>query len=95
LVKSVNRRSVKSVTSVNSRSVKSIKSVNKRSVKSVKSVNIRLTWVMKRLRFDFFKGKKKRIKHFVLTKMMSFRFMSVQLIGRLKGGSVQFGSIIV
>jgi hypothetical protein len=34
------------------------KSVNRWSVKSVKSVNIQSTWVMKRRRFDFFKGKK-------------------------------------
>jgi hypothetical protein len=55
----------------------------------------RLTWVMKRRRFIFLKEKKK-IKRFVLTKTMSFRFMSVRLIGRnkrlfgyhLKGGLV-------
>jgi len=32
--------------------------------------------------------KERKIKHFVLTKTTSFRFMSVRLIGRLKGGSV-------
>jgi len=63
--------------------------VNRRSVKSVKSVNIRLNWVMKRRRFDFFKGKKMIIR-FVLTKTTSFHFMSVRLIGRNR---IRFGSV--
>jgi hypothetical protein len=44
---------------------------------------------MKRRRFDFFKGKKIKIKRFVFTKMTSFRFMLVWLIGRIKDGSVR------
>jgi hypothetical protein len=62
---------------------------------------------MKRCRFDFFKGKKNRIKSFVFTKMTSFRLIGskskaiwfgyrlngglVRLGYRLKGGSVLLG----